>query len=109
MRYSSASGPPGLKTGLDKMSTTQQTAFDGTTATDTEPPVFRENDDLREATERAVEQCETPTVARVVGRLSKTLGAKQYRMSTFVDAAEAVLGDDAPVTTAEAEGGETNE
>ena len=88
------------------MSTKPQTEFEGTAATDSQPPVFRENDDLREATERAVEQCDTPTVARVVGRLSKTVGSK-YRMETYVDAAKAVLGDDAPVTAAEAGRGET--
>lgn len=88
------------------MSTKSQTAVDGTAATDTQPPVFRDNADLREPTERAVEQCTTPTVARVVGRLSKTVGS-QYAMATYVDAAKAVLGDDAPITAAEAERGES--
>jgi hypothetical protein len=88
------------------MSTNSQPAVDGTAATDTEPPVFRDNADLRETTERAVEQCTTPTVARVVGRLSKTLGS-QYAMETYVDAAKAVLGDDAPITAVEAERGES--
>jgi hypothetical protein len=88
------------------MRTKSKTAVDGTAATDSQPPVFRDNADLREATERAVEQCDTPTVARVVGRLSKMVGS-QYRMETYVDAAKAVLGDDAPVTAAEAGRGET--
>lgn len=81
------------------MSATKQAEIKALTA---EQPVFDGDDTVLWAAQRAAERCETPTIARVVGRMSKQLGADQYRMATYVDAAKAVLGEGAPVTAAEA-------
>ena len=82
------------------MSATNQTESDVLTL---EQPAFDGDDTVLWAAKRAAERCETPTVARVVGRMSKRLGTEQHHMETYVDASKAVLGGGAPVTAAEAE------
>ena len=84
------------------MSATNQTEFEVLTG---RTACFQGDGTVLWAARRAAERCETPTVARVVGRMSKRLGTQRYQMETYVDAAKAVLGADAPVTAAEAQRG----
>lgn len=58
------------------------------------------DDEVLDAVEQAVEQCEKPTIARVVA----TAFAHRddgHRLETYTRAARQVLGEDAPVTASE--------
>lgn len=54
-------------------------------------------DEVVDAVRRATQQCETVTVARVVGAVSAEIGFNR-RLDTLVTTARVVLDDETPIT-----------